>query len=383
MKKIDFVDADALQNYLKKKGIPTNESIIDELTSSFNTLLETRIRQEKNKGRISKNDSTKDSKPALEALSQDQIDSLPSWVIQQIDSANVIGSSGQVVQIKDGRKYHLNNTLNDLSGGEWTYFLNSIISTRFPTSGPESYAHHLRKVHPSPKPPQLMRQIIEFFTKENEIVFDFFMGVGGTLLGASLCNRRAIGIDLSQKYIDVYKEANAELQLFEQKTIRADSTTFLSNPSKIIEELNGEKFSLIAIDPPYGDMMNREKTGETAKRKLDTAPTPFTDLAEDLGNLQIEEFYPIFKKSVIDSLPLLKHKGHVIVFIKDLQPDKSNSNLLHARVIEDLNSITGLQYLGTKIWADQSVNLYPYGYPYAYVSNQIHQYIMIFRKMEH
>ena len=78
MKKIDFVDDDALQNYLKKKGIPTNESIIDELKSSFNTLLESKIRQEKNKGRITKNDSAKESKPALEALSQDQIDSLPS-----------------------------------------------------------------------------------------------------------------------------------------------------------------------------------------------------------------------------------------------------------------------------------------------------------------
>jgi tRNA G10 N-methylase Trm11 len=227
-----------------------------------------------------------------------------------------------------------------------------------------------------------MRQIIEFFTKENELVFDYFMGVGGTLLGASLSNRRAIGVDLSQQYIDVYKEANAELNLTEQKTIKADSMKLLEKPDQLLKALDGEKFSLIAIDPPYGDMMNREKTGESAKRKLDTAPTPFTNLSEDLGNLQIEQFYPIFKKSVVDVLPHLKHKGHVVVFIKDLQPDKANTNLLHARVIEDLNSIPGLQYLGTKIWADQSVNLYPYGYPYAYVANQIHQYIMIFRKAD-
>jgi hypothetical protein len=128
--------------------------------------------------------------------------------------------------------------------------------------------------------------------------------------------------------------------------------------------------------------MNRQKTGEYAKRKLDSSPTPFTDLSEDLGNLEIDEFYPIFAKSVTESLPHLKDKGHVVVFIKDLQPDKSNSNLLHARIIEDLNSIEGLQYLGTKIWADQSVNLYPYGYPYSFVANQIHQYIMIFRKKQ-
>jgi tRNA G10 N-methylase Trm11 len=225
-----------------------------------------------------------------------------------------------------------------------------------------------------------MKEIIEFFTKEGELVFDYFMGVGGTLIGASLSNRRAIGVDLSADFISIYKEANSSLGLKEQRTIQADAMKLLREPEQLLKMLAGEKFSLIAIDPPYGDMMNREKTGEAAKKKQDTAPTPFTELAEDLGNLQIEEFYSIFKKSVEDALPHLKHKGHVVVFIKDLQPDKQNTNLLHARVIEDLNSLEGLQYLGTKIWADQSVNLYPYGYPYAYVANQIHQYIMIFRK---
>ena len=44
--------------------------------------------------------------------------------------------------------------------------------------------HHIRKIHPTPKPPQLMRDLIQFFTKEGELVFDTFMGVGGTLLGA-------------------------------------------------------------------------------------------------------------------------------------------------------------------------------------------------------
>lgn len=381
MKKPQILDLDALVAHLEKKGLAADEKLVEELATTFNSLVETKVRQEKNKGRIAKNDASKESAPAKEVLTEKQIEKLPTWVKDQLDTATIIGSSGQVVQVQDGRKYHLGNPLNDLSGGEWTFFLNSVISTRYPTSGPESYAHSIRKVHPSPKPPQLMRQIIEFFTKENELVLDYFMGVGGTLLGASLANRRAVGIDLSSSYIEVYKKANAELGLMEQVTIEADSMELLRNPTKLANALAGEKFSLIAIDPPYGDMMNREKTGESAKRKLDTAPTPFTDLDEDLGNLQIEDFYPVFKKSVEDAMPHLKHKGHVVVFIKDLQPDKANTNLLHARVIDDLNSIPGLQYLGTKIWADQSVNLYPYGYPYAYVANQIHQYIMIFRKI--
>jgi DNA modification methylase len=381
MKKLDFFNIEAIESYLQKKGISPDSALIDDLINTFSSFVETKIRQEKNKERIVKNDANKDSIPAKQALTTKQIESLPNWVKSQIGTAKVIGTSGQVVQVKDGRKYHIGNPLNDLPGGEWTFFLNSIISTRYPTHGPESYAHHIRKMHPSPKPPQLMKQIIEFFTKENELVFDYFMGVGGTLIGASLANRRAIGIDLNQIYINAYKEANTDLGLKEQRTINADAIKYLENPFELVQELSGEKFSLIAIDPPYGDMMNRKKTGETAKKKLDTASTPFTNLKEDLGNLAIDEFYPTLKQTVTNAITHLKSKGHVVTFIKDLQPDGANTNLLHARVIEDLNSIQGLQYLGTKIWADQSVNLYPYGYPYSYVANQIHQYVMIFKKI--
>jgi tRNA G10 N-methylase Trm11 len=225
-----------------------------------------------------------------------------------------------------------------------------------------------------------MRQIIEFFTKENEIVLDYFMGVGGTLLGASLCNRRAIGIDLSRKFIDVYKEASVFLELKEQVAIQANSIEFLKSKTSLDKHLNDEKLSLILIDPPYGDMLSRPKTGEAVKQGKDASPTPFTNLEEDLGNMAWEDFLEIFNESVVNAMKFLKTKGHIVIFIKDLQPKDKELNLLHADIIIKLNKINNIKYLGTKIWADQSVNLYPYGYPFSYVPNQVHQYIMVFQK---
>ena len=61
------------------------------------------------------------------------------------------------------------------------------------------------------------------------------------LLGASLANRRAIGIDLNQFYIDTYKEANAYLELKEQKTIQANSIELLANEKEMQKVLQGEK----------------------------------------------------------------------------------------------------------------------------------------------
>lgn len=382
-KKIDpklVINEEVLKEYLSGLGI---EEVHSDLLSGLLKELESKAKEQakikKNKNRIKANDDAKAHVSAESVLSKDEIDALPSWVKKEIKDSVIIGNSGDVIQVPDGRKYHRKNKLNDLPGGQWTFFLNSVINTRFPTNGVEAYAHDIRKIHPSPKPPQLMRDIIEFFTKENEVVLDYFMGVGGTLIGASLCNRNAIGIDLNQKYIDSYKEANKALGLKEQVTLLGDSIQLLKDGKEMSGLLKNKKASLVLIDPPYGDMLAREKTGEAIKKNQDSSPTPFTDLATDLGNMEIDEFFPIFKESIKDSMKFLKSRGHIVVFMKDLQPSKTSPNLLHSRVIEDLAEIDGLKYLGMKIWADQGVNLYPYGYPFAFVSNQIHQYIMIFR----
>jgi len=376
-----MIDDNQFLKFIRKRKLEEFEKDIRvELEEVIKKTLDNKAKEIKNKKRIIANDNAKEHIPAIEIFTKAEIEKLPLWVIDNIDNAQVIGKSKKVIQISNNKKYHINNTLNDLSGGEWTFFLNSVINTRYPTSGEESFAHHIRKRHPSPKPPQLMKQIVEFFTKENEIVFDYFMGVGGSLLASSLSNRRAIGVDLSSKYIDIYKEANKYLKLKEQITIKSDSIEFLRDSKNLKKYLGAEKISLILIDPPYGDMLSRKKTGEAVKKGIDTSATPFTDLKEDLGNMSWEQFLNLFHESIINAMKHLKESGHIVVFIKDLQPKGKELNLLHADIIKNLNKINDLKYLGMKIWADQSVNLYPYGYPFSYVSNQIHQYIMIFKK---
>ena len=371
----------SFEKQLTKLDKNVREKLGDEFNNEIASLILRKTKEVKNKIRLDKIDSQKNVSAASKILAKDIIKRLPSWVKEELENSIIIGNSRKVVQTPDKRKYHLDNKLNNLSGGEWTFFLNSVKTTRYTTSGKESYAHEIRKIHPSPKPPQLMKEIIEFFTKENALVFDYFMGVGGTLLGASLCNRRAIGIELSSKYIDAYKKAAKAIGLSEQKTLQADCVKFLRDKSKYSQLLNNEEIDLILIDPPYGDMMAREKTGEAAKKNnMSADATPFTNLNEDLGNMNWKNFRQVFEETVKNATQKLRLKGHLIVFIKDIQPRNGSVNLLHADLIQDINSVNDINYIGTKIWADLSVNLYPYGYPHSYVSNQIHQYILIFRK---
>ncbi len=62
------------------------------------------------------------------------------------------------------------------------------------------------KRHPSEKPVEVMRQIIESSSCAGEIVVDPFMGSGSTIVAALLAGRRAVGIEKDPKYFEVAKK---------------------------------------------------------------------------------------------------------------------------------------------------------------------------------
>lgn len=370
-----FLNKEEIIETLSAAGIDDVDVRVEELEAEVHKAVRNLVRKAQRK----QDEIYEKAELFCDVYPEYELDKLPSWVLNNISSAKVIGNSKQTVLLSDGRRYQLNNTLNHLSGGEWTFFTNSVLNTAYKTTGADSFAHKIRKVHPTPKPPQLMRDIIEFFTKENETVFDYFMGVGGTLLGASACGRNAIGFDLNSEYIDAYKLAAETTGLKIQPTMVGDCLELLGNKN-IMEELLGEReISLVLIDPPYGNMMSREKTGADIKVYGNIA-TPFTDSEKDFGNMQLDEFFDKLKKSVELILPYVKKRGHFVIFIKDLQPSGKDDNLLHAEIVRRLNEIADINYKGLRIWADQTAKLFPYGYPFSFVANQIHQYILVFRK---
>ncbi|MCG8350575.1 MAG: RsmD family RNA methyltransferase [Chloroflexales bacterium] len=265
------------------------------------------------------------------------------------------------------------NKLNDLTGREWLYALRSVITTRYPTSGAESYAHELRRIHPSPKPPQLLAELVRFFTKTGGHVLDPFAGVGGTLLACALEGRTAVGVDLAQRYADCYAEVCTTLDLPRLPFVVGDARRLTEYP-----EVTARLFDLILTDPPYAQMQAKEKTGEHKKRGR-SAATPFTDFDADLGNLDYWDFLRELRAVLVQALGLLKPYGHLVLFTKDLQPTPAHHNMLHADIVQELRNVAGLTFRGYRIWHDQSQNLYPFGYPFAFVSNQVHQFILIFR----
>ena len=60
-----------------------------------------------------------------------------------------------------------------------------------------------RPDHPCPKPEALMLTLVEQFTDQGEVILDPFMGSGTTLVAAKRLGRRAIGIELKEKYCEI------------------------------------------------------------------------------------------------------------------------------------------------------------------------------------
>ena len=273
---------------------------------------------------------------------------------------------------------HPRNTLNDLNGSEWLYYSRSVWVTSFPSR----WGHELRREHGANKPPDLMRILIEMFTKPGETVLDPFAGVGGTLIGASIATipRKAIGIEINPQWAEIYEQVIERIQEKEAKKVKKQEM-IVGDALDVLNRIDEESIDFIATDPPYflhlkitmstGDYPNHSNRKTSYNMKSESE--------QDLANLPSpHEFFEKLRKIGAHCHRVLKNKHYMAMIIRDAYQN-GEYIMTHAKVAEIMKSI-GFRLKGDIIWTQTGVRLRPYGYPYAYVPNIIHQHILIFRK---
>ena len=85
---------------------------------------------------------------------------------------------------------------------------------KFAGRNPENRSYTVKNTHPTTKPLALFNYLITMFTHENDIVVDPFCGSGATCISAVLTNRKYIGIDINEEYVDI---ANARIEYWKQE----------------------------------------------------------------------------------------------------------------------------------------------------------------------
>lgn len=279
----------------------------------------------------------------------------------------------------DNKEVHPKNSLNDLNSKEWIQETVSVWTQKgLGANHPDTV---IEKQHPAPFSFTDVGRLIRFFTKQGDVVLDPFLGIGSTLKACAVDKRKGIGIELNKKYADLSRQRissevdNVNQDFSEQVIHNGDSR-------EVITKMKKDSVDFIVTSPPYWNILHKENhkaKQERINKDLDTRYSE--DDPRDLGNLDdynvfLKELCSIFKKCN----RVLKPGKYMSVVVSDFR-QKSRFIMFHADLANALEKMN-FRLKGCKILYQRHKRIFPYGYPYSYVPNIHHQYILIFQNIK-
>ncbi len=260
--------------------------------------------------------------------------------------------------------------LNKLNGKEWLQHSFSI--WRDIQKNQEERALK----HPAMFPIMLAERIIEIFTnKPGMTILDPFMGSGTTLIAAQKLGHNGIGFDISNDYVKMAKE-RLQVTYKELFNKNVDHKIYCDTAYKISKYCEPDSVDLCITSPPYWDILNQKRTADRKQIRK------YSDLHVDFSNIEnYENFLNALKKSFTEVYKVLKINKFCVVIVMDIRK-KSHFYSFHFDLAQKIKEINfSLQDI--IIWDRQKEynNMRPLGYPYSFIVNKVHEYIMIFKKI--
>lgn len=294
------------------------------------------------------------------------------------------------------RQPHPRNSLNNLTGTEWIKFTKSWFIC-------DSRRYHRNKateLHPARFPEEMVAEFLRFFTKRGGWVLDPFCGSGATLVACLEQGRNGVGIELSEKYVEVTRRRLAEQEADTSAwVIQADargvdsagvwqrlpSGTGLQTGDADTPLESGAtglpSFDFLITSPPYFDMLHHPRGGVKSKHQerieagLDQVYSPHE---RDLGNVSdygefIESLGEVFDRC----RAVVKPDRYMVVIVQNLRAPGGEVLPLAWDLARRLSR--NWLFQGERIWCQNSKRLGIWGYPKVFVPNYHHHYCLIFR----
>jgi DNA modification methylase len=275
-------------------------------------------------------------------------------------------------------KVHPKNALNELSAKEWIPETVSVWTQR--GLGAKHPDARIERQHPAPFSFTDVGRLIQFFTKSGNVVLDPFVGVGSTLKACALGSRRGVGFELNPEYARLAEERLAE----EVRTLWAQDYTQevrVGDARHLATELEDDSVDFVVTSPPYWNILHKRDHKANQERVAHQLDTRYGDDERDLGNISdYSEFLVELSTIFGECARALKPKKYIAIVVSDFR-DKSKYVMFHAHLAEALEPF-GLELRGIKILYQRHKRVFPYGYPYAYVPNIHHQYILILQNVK-
>ena len=273
------------------------------------------------------------------------------------------------------------NTLNDLTGKDWLPETKSFFYQK--GLGADSPEAQIEKLHPAPYSFQDIGHLVRFFTKKGMRVLDPFGGVGSTAKACEVDGRVCTSIELSPKWHEL------SIKRLETEVGKGTSKkhNFINGDScEELLKLDDNSVDFVVTSPPYWGILSKIDQKVSKNRVANNLETKYSEDGKDLGNV---ESYDVFldvlvNKVFLQCARLLKPGRYMALVVSDFR-DKSEFISFHSDLVQKMNKamVPGggvLKLQGIKILLQNHKSLLPYGYPFAYVENIHHQYILIFKK---
>lgn len=276
----------------------------------------------------------------------------------------------------DNGRYNERNKLNDLTGKEWLLSTKSFFLSTRCADDKDAFGH------PAPFLIKDIERMIAMFTKKGMTVFDPFMGSGTTAIASFNLSRKSIGIDLNCEY-------NAlALKRFDKKGMceNLDYQYFVGDSLVKTKEITDVDY--IITSPPYHNILKNDSKGirdDKSKKGYRNGARLgveyYSDDSNDLGNQEsYEDFLELFSKIMTEAYKKLNNKKYCSIIISDFTVDKKEV-CVQADIISVMKKI-GFDFVGTIVLLQDNKPLYPFGYPYRFKINHMHQNIINFIKEE-
>ena len=256
--------------------------------------------------------------------------------------------------------------LNDLDGKTWTRYSISIWDI---VKTPEE--NKLR--HPAMFPVELCKRLIKIYTREGDTVLDPFMGSGSTVIAAKELGRKGVGLDINPEFVKLAKSRLSQQQLLEEHL--PEPKIHCLDAAKLLEVVSRESVDLVITSPPYWNIHQRKRTADYKESR------PYSELDSDLGNIDDYQRFMDSLTSIFSQVhTALKAGKRCVVIVMDIRVG-SNFIPFHMDIVRKLEEV-GFILEDIVIWdrRKEYSNLRPLGYPYSFIVNKIHEYILIFRR---
>ncbi len=279
----------------------------------------------------------------------------------------------QINEADGERTVHPKNSLNEFTAKEWIAETVSVWVQR--GLGAKHPDAQIEKQHPAPFSFTDVSRLILFFTKSGHLVLDPFVGVGSTLKACALEGRQGIGFELNPEYAQLAKE-RLEREVRTLFAKQHPQKVCVGDARDLIKDLEANSIDFVVTSPPYWNILHKEDHKAKQERIAHELDTRYGNDKRDLGNIHDYRQFLIELSSILGECSrVLKPKKYMAIVVSDFR-DKSKYVMFHAHLAEALAPY-GLELRGITVLYQRHKRIFPYGYPYAYVPNIHHQYILI------